>query len=500
MGPRGALQERRVLYSSSEPRFDQTEHALTELSTYENRVFLHAIPRVHLAAIRKRRRYTRASANISRHMAHSQGAVAKVAPKSSVLEPVADDSIKPPHRQSVEFGALLGAAYQQSQEAMEQSKLGLNAGTRAKYPSVLNALCELFPFQDVKTGGTRRMSKPETWWTQQKSAEFLPKAIPTLFDQATEHPRKFGANVCNPILVSLLGPDGQIPSGKQRDELLQRIKEKVFEQSSSYAEGTDDNPVPLDAGSDHEEEAAAPAQSSTLGLSAHAPLPGVPGVVLTTTNFLTTTFDGGGGGLYSAPQMAQSLEVKKPKSGKAKMKAPANWDEAFYKAVPKFWAWEHYGPFSQSCIAWFSLADGPMPDGPSRREQRDALLSERVQAAASKRKGLVDLLTTGSTPEDAHSPACMQSTHQSRRRDKDREDFREAEAKAHKRQKLDLALRSRKDKIEELKLLLSLTKDVNEIEKIQAQIIALLHEAPPTMVDMVSPPKGDAHKGGSPAS
>ena len=35
MGPRGALQERRVLYSSSEPQFDQTEHALTELSTYE---------------------------------------------------------------------------------------------------------------------------------------------------------------------------------------------------------------------------------------------------------------------------------------------------------------------------------------------------------------------------------------------------------------------------------------------------------------------------------
>ena len=65
----------------------------------------------------------------------------------------------------------------------------------------------------------------------------------------------------------------------------------------------------------------------------------------------------------------------------------------------------------------------------------------------------------------------------------------EHETKAHKRQKLDLALRMRKDRIEELKLLLSFKSNPQEKLEVEKELEKLITDPQPTMEGMTSPPK-----------
>lgn len=422
-------------------------------------------------------------------------------PRKKTAEGDGDDLPKAPHRQSVEYAAILGAAHQQSQSQQTQTKVDLNKGTREKYPAVLDILCKLFPFNTVKTGGDRRVGQPDTWWTQGKSAVFLPTAVPNLYDQAIEHPRKFGVNVCNPILVGLLGPTGQMPSGTQRDDLLQAVKEKIWDSVLAGAGGeSEDAPevsVDLTVYDAKRQEESQEVQSTAVTditaitavsavLQQHTdplPIPNV-GAQQVSWSFSSAADFALIEASHSGTQPPPSTKGKRS----AKSSEPSNWGEAFYKQVPKFWAWEHYGPFAgDRCISWFSLADGRsgVPEGPSRAAQREALLASKMLAASVKRETLASCVTP-----DGHgrSPAASSATRPLKTHTS-LAILDEHETKAHKRQKLDLALRMRKDRIEELKLLLSFKSNPQEKLEVEKELEKLITDPQPTMEGMTSPPK-----------
>lgn len=158
---------------------------------------------------------------------------------------------KAPQRQALEWAAILRAAHLQSEEGGQQTKKQLNSGTCRRYPEVLQNLAKQYPqyWKVLKDGQDRRAKDSGTWWTVAASAQHLPLAVTNLFDQAAEHPRKEGANVYNPLLLELC-PDGHIPSGKQRDDILQKCKERAFALSSA-CQPPSTSPVPTAENLEH---------------------------------------------------------------------------------------------------------------------------------------------------------------------------------------------------------------------------------------------------------
>ena len=400
-------------------------------------------------------------------------------------------------RKAPQREAILKAAHAQSECKQTQTKLELNQGTAARYPAVLRALDATSPgiFVVLKSGQDRRKSDPSTWWTLEVSAEYLPLIVPTLFDQAIEHVRREGVNVYNPILLKLLGPDGLIPSGKVLEDMIQKHKEAVFKLSSSYL------------AEDLDSDGKAIAAPKGVSISSAAQTRGTGCTTSFSQTFNDTFFHGNDiqeaafareaafathGGVPASMVNGGVAITKKSKRGG--VPEPDDWESSFYSACPKWLAWFHNGPFSDSCISWFSLADGnggaALAPGPTRKEQRNAAIADKAHAAMQVREQLTATganlrPATPAAPPASSALAALQACVL-------------ADQQAHKRQKLHLAQTARRDRISELRLVLSMmpeysqdiqTEEMQKVATLRNELLTLLQSDPPSLESVASPPR-----------